>query len=161
MKIEDSKEYLKEKGLENMEVSFKIATIDDVEAIITLCNECFNENTNIEYAKKVFLETEHDKNQIYLIGIVDGKVIAHSKITIIPTIYEDMNTYSILNHVCVKPDYRRHNIATKMLIECERISKENGCVVMELWSKNFRQPAHACYKKYGFVVNDAAFFQKQ
>lgn len=144
-----------------MEVKFRIATKDDIEAIINLCNECFNETTSIEYAKNIFEQTMNDENQIYLIGEIDGKAIAHTKITIIPTIYEKMNTYSILNHVCVKPEYRRHNIATKMLIECEKISKEKNCVAMELWSNNFREAAHACYKNYGFVVNDAKFFSKE
>lgn len=144
-----------------MEVQFRKATFEDIEAIITLCNECFEENTSLEYAKEMFRKTENDENQIYLVGIVDNKIVAHSKITIIPTIYEKMNTYSILNHVCVKKEYRRHNIASKMLIECERISKENNCVVMELWSNNYRIPAHECYKKYGFIVNDAKFFSKE
>lgn len=144
-----------------MEVSFRRATLEDVESIIKLCNECFDENTSLEYAKRVFLETEKDPNQIYLIGIVGGEVIAHTKITIIPTIYENMNTYAILNHVCVRPDYRRHNIATKMLSECEKIAKEQNAKVVELWSNNFRQPAHACYKHFGFIVNDAKFFSKK
>lgn len=144
-----------------MEVSFRRATLEDVESIIELCNECFDENTSLEYAKRVFLETEKDPNQIYLIGIVGGEVIAHTKITIIPTIYEKMNTYAILNHVCVRPDYRRHNIATKMLSECEKIAKEQNAKVVELWSNNFRQPAHACYKHFGFIVNDAKFFSKK
>ena len=121
-----------------MDVRFKIATLDDVESIVTLCNECFEENTSIDYAKKVYMETENDDNQIYLIGMVGEEVVAHTKITIIPTIFEKMNTYSILNHVCVKPEYRRNNIATKMLIECEKISKEKNCVAMELWSNNYR-----------------------
>ena len=143
-----------------MEVKFKIATYEDVEKIITLCNECFEENTDLEFAKRVFKETENDKNQIYVIGEVDNQVVAHTKITIIPTIYEKMNTYAILNHVCVKPEFRRHNLGTKMLIECEKICKENGCSVIELWSNNYREAAHACYKKYGFIVNDAKFFSK-
>lgn len=141
-----------------MEVVFRKATSDDVEAIIELCNECFEENTSLEYAKKVFAETENDKNQIYIVGLVDNKVVAHAKITVIPTIYEKMNHYSILNHVCVKPEYRRHNLATKMLDECKRISKEKNCVAMELWSMNFRQAAHECYKRYGFHIDDAKFF---
>lgn len=144
-----------------MEVKFRRASIDDVEAIINLCNECFNEETSVEDAKRIFLETEQDKNQIYLVGLDGDKVIAHTKITIIPTIYGDMGTYSILNHVCVKPEYRRHNIATEMLIECEKISKEMNCVVIELWSRNFREAAHACYKNFGFVVDDAKFFSKK
>lgn len=144
-----------------MNIEFRRATDADIEGIIALCNECFDENTSLEYAKKVFEETKNDKNQIYIVGIMDGKIVAHTKITIIPTMYEKMNTYSILNHVCVKEEYRRHNIATKMLDVCTEISKEMGCVCVELWSNNFRVPAHACYKNYGFVVNDAKFFSKE
>ena len=147
--------------MDKLTVNFKIATVDDVERIIDLCNECFNENTSVEYARKVFEETINDKNQIYVIGECDGKVVAHTKITIIPTIYDPMSTYSIINHVCVKPDYRRHNIATQLLDEVTRISKEHGCHAIELWSKNFRQPAHACYQKYGFMIEDAKFFSKE
>lgn len=143
-----------------MEVIFRKATLDDVESIVALCNECFEEHTKIPFAKRIFEETMNDENQIYLIGIMDDIVVAHVKITIIPTIYGRMNTYSILNHVCVKPEYRRHSIATRMLKECERISKQRHCVSMELWSNNSRKPAHACYKKYGFIVKDAGFFSK-
>lgn len=144
-----------------MEVKFKIATEEDIRDIVALCNECFEEETSIDYAKRVFASTCNDKNQIYLVGYIGDKLVAHAKVTIIPTIYENMNTYSILNHVCVKPEYRRHNIATKLLVECEKVSKEHGCVVMELWSRNFRQAAHACYKNYGFNVDDASFFSKK
>lgn len=143
-----------------MKVEFRKARLEDIEEIIALCNECFNENTNLDYAKEMFKKTENDENQIYLVGIVDEKIIAHTKITIIPTIYEPMKTYSILNHVCVKPEYRRQNIATLMLEVCEKISKEKNCVDMELWSKNFRVPAQSCYLKYGFIVEDAKFFSK-
>lgn len=143
-----------------MSVEFKIATIDDIEGIIKLCNECFNEFTDIGYAKKIFLENEHDKNQIYLIGVMDNSIVAHAKINIIPTIYEDMNTYAILNHVCVKPELRREHIGTKLLDECFRISKEKNCKCVELWSKNFRVAAHGLYHSYGFEVMDAKFFTK-
>ncbi len=147
--------------MDKIDVSFRLANLDDVVDIITLCNECFEENTPLEYATKVFEDTMHDKNQIYLVGTVDNKIIAHTKITVIPTIYKNMNTYAILNHVCVKPEYRRHNIATQMLDEVTKICKEKDCKVMELWSNNFRVPAHSCYKKYGFKVVDAKFFSKK
>jgi len=143
-----------------MEVKFKIATVEDIEGIIKLCNECFNENTELEYAKKIYEENEKDPNQIYLIGIVDNKVVAHTKINIIPTIFEGMKTYAILNHVCVKPEFRREHIGTQMLDECFKIAKEHNCICVELWSKNFREAAHALYRNYGFEVLDAKFFVK-
>lgn len=144
-----------------MDVIFKIATSDDVANIIKLCNLCFFEETDLDYAKRIFEETKNDTNQIYLVGIIDGKVVSHAKITVIPTIYEKMNTYAILNHVCVHPDYRRHGIATKMLDKITRICLEHKCKTMELWSNNVRTAAHACYHHYGFHLDEAGFFSKQ
>lgn len=144
-----------------MEINFRIMNNDDLEKVIDLCNNCFDENTSLEYAKNIFEKTKDDQNQIYILGEIDGEVVAHLKVTIIPTIYENMNTYAILNHVCVKPEYRRHRLATKMLEYTEDICKEKNCVCMELWSKNFRTAAHACYKDYGFIIEDAPFFSKK
>lgn len=144
-----------------MEIKFRNATYDDLESIIKLCDECFDEKTSLEYARKIYLENETDKNQIYLVGTLNNRIIAHVKINIIPTIYEDMNTYAILNHVCVKPEFRREHIGTKMLDECFRIAKEHNCKCVELWSKNFRIPAHGLYHSYGFEVMDAKFFTKK
>lgn len=144
-----------------MEVNFRVAKFDDVEGIVNLCNECFNENTSLKYAKKIYSETENDSNQIYIVGLIENKIIAHAKITVIPTIYEKMNTYAILNHICVKPDFRRSHIATEMLKVCEKYAKEKGCVCMELWSMNFRHAAHECYKNFGFNIDDAKFFSKR
>ena len=143
-----------------MEVQFRIATLSDVEGIINLCNVCFEENTSLEYAKRVFEENEKDPNQIYLIGVLNNEIVAHTKINVIPTIYEDMNTYAILNHVCVKPELRREKIGTCMLDECFKIAAAHNCKCVELWSKNFRQAAHGLYHKYGFEVMDAKFFTK-
>lgn len=144
-----------------MKVEFRQANIDDIEKIIMLCNECFNESTDTEKAKMIFKESENDPNSIYLVGILDNNIIAHSKITVVHTMYEPMGTYSILNHVCVKPEYRRHGIATQMLEEITKICTLKKCNTMELWSNNVRTAAHACYKKYGFHLDDAGFFSKK
>ena len=40
-----------------MKLEFRIATASDIEAIIALCNECFNENTSLDYAKDIFTKT--------------------------------------------------------------------------------------------------------
>lgn len=144
-----------------MNTKFSIATIEDVDEIVDLCNECFFEKTNKEDARKSFEKTKDDPNQIYVIGRVDGKLIAHTKITIIPTMFDGMETYSILNHVCVKEEYRRHKIATHLLDYVTEICKEKGCISIKLWSGNFREAAHACYKDYGFEPFECGFFQKK
>lgn len=141
-----------------MKIKFKIADASHIHAIVDLCNECFDEITTYEKADRIYKENCHDKNQIYLIGEVDGKIIAHTRIAIIPTIFTGMDTFAILNHVCVKPDYRKHRIATHMLDAVEKICEQRNCVAIKLWSRNFRIPAHTCYKKFGFVPEDATFF---
>jgi Acetyltransferases len=141
-----------------LNITFRYATKDDLEAIVNLCNECFEEKTSLEYAKKIY--SQKQDYQIYLIGELNNKIVAHTLITIIPTIFNEMNTYSIVNHFCVKEEYRRLGIATYMLEVATKISKDNGCKTIKLWSKNFRIPAQACYKKYGFLVEDAKFFYK-
>lgn len=143
-----------------MEVKFRPATRADLEDTIALTNECFDEHTPLDYAEKVWDQTENDPNTIYLNGYLDGQLVAHVRIAIIPTIYEEMNTFAILNHVCVKPDVRRQHLGTKLLDESFKICRERDVKVIELWSKNFREAAHALYYKYGFEVVDAKFFSK-
>jgi len=144
-----------------MEITFKSMDLNDLEQTIKLCNECFGETTDLEYARKVYLETNGDPNNIYINGVYNGEVIAHAKMTVIRTIYKPMATYAILNHVCVKPEYRRHHLATYMLDVLFKLAKERNCEVIELWSKNHRIPAHSCYKKYGFELVEAGFFSKE
>ncbi len=141
-----------------MEVAFREMKKKDVSEVVALCNEVFKEETSLEYAMKTYKKHRKDPNSIYIVGVVNGKIVSHLKITIINTIYENMNTYSILNHVGVKEDYRRNGIATKMLDVAFKISKERGCKKVELWSNNVRTAAHACYYNYGFELDDAGFF---
>lgn len=144
-----------------MEVTFRKARREDLQGMIDLTNECFDENTSLEYAQKMFDATANDPNNIYLIGVENNKIIALTKITIIRTIFEDMNNFAILNHVCVKPEYRRHHLGTRMLEIIEKICIDQECKTLKLWSKNFRVPAHTCYKRFGFILDDAGFFEKE
>ncbi len=141
-----------------MDIIFRKATKRDVKGIVELCNDCFGDRTNLETAQEIFNKTKDDPNVIYLIGEHNGKIITHTRINIIETIFRNMETYAIVNHVCVRGDYRRHKIATKMLDEIVKICKERNCISIKLWSNNFRKAAHACYKNYGFIANDAVFF---
>lgn len=158
-------------------INFRIMEPRDLEKVIDLCNECFDENTSYAYAREIYEKT--DKNvQIYVVGEIvtdqtgnqtgesqsenqGTEIVAHALVNIVPTVYEDMNTYAILNHVCVKPSHRRAHLGTRLLDYCFDIAKSKNCKKVELWSKNFRVAAHALYHKYGFEVLEAAFFEKE
>lgn len=142
-----------------MDITFRTATFADLEDIVSLTNLCFDEQNTLAYAQKIWQKTEHDPNQVYLNGYADGRLVAHMKITIVPTIYDDMNTFAILNHVCVHPDMRRHHFGTKLLDAGFEICRNQDVKKVALWSKNFREAAHAMYKHYGFEVVDAKFFE--
>ncbi len=141
-----------------MELKFCLAKEEDIKEVVELTNICFDENTDAEEAKLRFLKS-NDGNHFYLIGLLDGKVVAHTLINIISTAFDGMETYAILNHVCVLPEYRRHHIATHMMNVVKKICKEKNCISIKLWSKNFRQPAHKCYLREGFEIIDAKFFE--
>ena len=141
-------------------VKFRQAKFKDIENIIKLCNEVFEENTDLHSAKTIFLNNQDDTNQIYLIGYIDNKIIAHTKISIIPTIFDKTSTYAILNHVCVKKEYRHQKIATQMLQECEKICHSKGCTSLKLYSSNFRTAAHSLYQSFGFENQNLTFFSK-
>lgn len=141
-----------------MELRFRLAKEEDIKEVVELTNACFDENTNVEVARKRYLASQ-DGNHFYLIGMLDGKMVAHTLINIIPTAFDGMETYAILNHVCVLPEYRRHHIATHMMSVVKKICKEKNCISIKLWSKNFRQPAHKCYLREGFEIIDAKFFE--
>lgn len=144
-----------------MGVQFKLAEREDIAELVDLMNECFDETTSYDFARKVFLETENDPNQIHLIGLHDsGKIAAYCKITIIPCLSSPMETFAIFNHVCVKPEFRREHIGTQLMQESERLAREHGANMLALWSGNQRQPAHALYKKFGFEIFDGPFFEK-
>ncbi len=139
-------------------VKFSLADASKIRGIVDLCNEVFEEHTDYDEALKLFNENRLDRNQIYVIGEYEGKVIAHTRIAIIPTMFKEMGTFAILNHVCVKPEFRKHHIATKMLEVVRTVCKNHECKEIKLWSRNFRVPAHTCYKNFGFVADDSTFF---
>lgn len=142
-----------------MELNFRFAREEDIKELVNVCNICFDEHTNYQKALQIFKQTYADPNQLYLIGVLDGKIVAHTKIAIIPTMFDGMDTYAILNHVCVLPEYRRRHIAKYMLEVVKKVCKDRGCCTAKLWSRNFRQPAHKCYLNEGFEILDAKFFE--
>lgn len=143
-----------------MDFVIRRMTFEDIAKTIELCDLCFDETTDLSFAKRQFEKNAEDRNVIYLIGLVESKIVAHLRIQFIETIYEDMGTYAILNHVCVHPEYRRHHLASKLLDETVKICENRGCKTIDLWSKNRRIAAHACYSHYGFDIEDAKFFVK-
>lgn len=144
-----------------MEIKFREANIDDVSKIVALCDECFEEKTDIKMAEQNFFKTKNSDNDIYVIGEYKGEVVAHAKITVVVTMFEKTGVFSFLNHVCVSKKCRGFGIATELLNVCEKISRNHGCSEMRLWSLNKRVDAHSCYTKFGFIELDAKCFSKK
>ena len=148
------------------QIEFILGGEDNLEDIINLTNECFNENTTLGHATEVYFRNRLDTNpDAYVCGYLPDEsgnhtLAAFARLAFIDTPFDGMETYCILNHVCVKPEFRRHHLGTQLLEECERIAAMRNCRDLKLWSKNFRVPAHALYQKYGFKIIDAKFFEK-
>ncbi len=70
-----------------MAVVFRKVESKDIEEIVNLCNEIFEEKNSLKYAQEMFEKTKDDPNQIYVVGVYNHKIIAHAKATVIPTIF--------------------------------------------------------------------------
>ena len=57
-----------------MELHFRFAKEEDIRELIDVCNECFDETTNYDEALHIFRKTKQDSNQLYLIGLLNGKL---------------------------------------------------------------------------------------
>ena len=110
-----------------MQPRFRVAKIEDVRGIVELCNEVFEENTDVARAEEIFRSVATDEKHFYVIGEMDGRIVAHANVTIVPTISEGLGTYAVLNHVCVRPDVRRGGIGMKLLNACFAVAKHYDC----------------------------------
>lgn len=56
-----------------------------------------------------------------------------------------------INHLCVASSYRKKGIATKLMVEFEKVAKELGTKYLRLLAFPNNKPAVTFYKKNGFL----------
>lgn len=133
----------------------KTLTEKEFDSLQTLLEEAYS----ISCQSETFFSqlTEQD---ISLIAVADDVVVGHILLCYRHDVVRNYGYYE-LQYVCVREAYRRHGIATKLLLKCEELARQNGLHHIMFTSGNQRVAAHACYLKNGYRIRDSAIFIKE
>ena len=134
-----------------MEVNFVRYEDKYKDGVVNLINNSFD-NYNIT-------DISEDNNVIGLVGLINNKVVGYLNITICTNVIRK-NKYSIINYVCVDSDYRGNHIGLNMMEEAIKISKEEGCSLVKLTSREKRIEANKLYQKMGFGLKETNVYEK-
>lgn len=145
------------KCVQPIEMTFRFATKDDLPAIISLladdvlgvARESLDIGTHIKYERAFSAICAQTGNQI-LLGIRDNEIAAMLQLTFIPSLSHQGGTRAQIESVRVKGNLRGYGIGKLLFQRAIDISKQAGCVVIQLTTDQRRNDALRFYEKLGF-----------
>lgn len=131
-----------------MNIEIREYNENDFDSLNTLLEEVYN-------TKKEFNTT----NNTELVAVIDKDIVGYLTIN---KLYDSVKNikYCYINYVCVKKEYRRYHIATKLLQEVEKICRNENITYIELTSNDKRIEAQYLYQKNGYNKRDTNVFRK-
>lgn len=130
----------------------KIKHSDYIE-IINLYNEAFEKNI-------MYHDIDVGKNEDIIVAEIESGVVGTLTIDYLMDRMQGKN-YAIINNVCVKKEFLKTGIGTKLMENAIKLCQERGCSYIKLTSNTSREAAHALYKKLGFKIIDTCVFKKE
>lgn len=117
-------------------IKYRFMNENDIEEASKLYIECFPEM--VAYMSKI---TYRDN---ILLALIDDKIIG---MLTIDYLFDNFlnEKYAYINNVCVNPNYRNNRVGYNLMLECEKIVKENNCKYIKLTSNKKRKAAHKLY----------------
>lgn len=99
-------------------------------------------------------------DNIELVAIYQDEVVGYLTLHKLHDSVMDFS-YFFVNYVCVKKEYRKRGIATRLFEEVFEISLEKGISYIELTSNKERVAAHSLYQSLGFNIRCTDVFRKE
>ena len=126
------------------EIIFRRMLIDDIQAVAEMDEICFGEDGWSEY----FFACELlDKNSEYIVGEIEGKVVACSGLKFYPE-----GAYGMT--IAVLPEFQGRGIGKKLFAEIIERAKKRGAKLMIFEVRVNNDSAIHIYKKFGFKIVD-------
>ncbi len=156
----------------NMELTYKIAALEDIEVLTSARIEVLRAANKLDDSVDMS-EVERESYQYYKEALADGSHIAilvydgHKLVgaggvsfyKVMPTYHNPSGRKAYIMNMYTKPDYRRKGIAYHTLDLLVNISRECGIDHITLEATDLGRPL---YEKYGFVkMNDEMELLKQ
>ncbi len=124
------------------EITFRSMTLADIPTVAEIDEMCFSEDG---WDEDFFIEELRDVNSDYIVGEIDGKVIACGGIKIYLDEAEGMT-------IAVLPEFQGRGIGKKLLIELLKNAKLRGAKSMIFEVRVSNVPALHIYQKFGFKI---------
>ena len=140
-------------------MNFKIATKDDLKDIVAMLaddelgktRESVSDTVEEKYLQSFNDIEAQSGNQILL--AVDGEaIIGCLQLTFIPTLARSGQKRAQIEGVRVHKEHQKKGVGRALFEEAIRLSKENGCGIVQLTTDKRRRGAHEFYHKLGFEV---------
>lgn len=139
------------------EVTFRVARVDDLRAILALLADDDVARARSGYAEAptpklvaAFEEIERDPNNELLVGERDGELIATLQLTILPGLSRGGMRRAQVEAVRVRADLRGQRIGEGLMAYAIERARQRDCGLMQLTTDLRRADAHRFYLRLGF-----------
>lgn len=142
----------------NDNIEFRFATIDDLSSMVALLSEDIlgverermDAESRASYELAFHAIQEQEGNQI-LLGVLDGEIIAMLQLTFIPGLAHQGSRRAQIEAVRVKGTVRGEGVGKLLFEKAIEMSKQAGCVMVQLTTDRRRDDAIRFYESMGFT----------
>lgn len=107
--------------------------------------------------ERAFERIEASANDILLVGILGGEVVATAQVTFTTSLPSRGRTNMTIEAVQTRDDLRGQGIGAKLIQHCIALGRARGVGLIQLMSNAKRVDAHRFYERLGFKKSHAGF----
>lgn len=131
-------------------IKIRKLTINDLDGLINLLKQLWiDKNIDRDSVKKVIEKGLISNYQTYICATDGDILIGYCSLTIKNNLWMSANLGNV-DELVVDSKYRNQGIGKLLMLEIEKIAKQNVCKRLELDSAFHRTIAHEFYDKLGF-----------
>ena len=137
-----------------MGITFEKLSENDLRETYEMCMRVFGEDNSFDGVTKVFHKCKDDSHYHFIVGKLDGKVVAYTTMVIFYNLFDGDEPVAALWYVCVDESCRRQGAATAMFRHIREIAMANGCEIIYLTANRDNVGAHRFYRQKGKGVRE-------
>ena len=136
------------------------ADVQDAEALLRLYRQLGSPRTELPSLADATSAIEKMEQHAWLhllVAEINEEAVGTVTIAIIPSITHNSRPWVQLENMVVDEDHRRAGIGEALIQRCYAISQEAGAYKLQLVNSDWREGAHAFYRRIGFDPGFAGF----